>query len=111
MTGVPREFAPHQHMGGFGTLPPPRERRRAARSGGNGKRPVMGMGALQPINERRQDAATSTTDLAGQLGAATGQGLSEEEQGGRDGGDTPKTGKAQLNALAIFKVFSAALRR
>jgi len=55
------------------------------------------MGALEPINEHRQDAATSTTDLVGQLGAATEQGLS-------DGGDTLKTVKAPVIALA--KIFA-----
>jgi hypothetical protein len=123
MTGVPRELsgalggAPRQHMGNFGTLPQSRDRRRAARGGGKGKQPATGTGPLEPINERpqhqhqinRQDAATSsTTDLAGHLGAGTGQGLSGQGQGGQDGGDAPKTGKA--NPLAKFKMFSA-LRR
>jgi hypothetical protein len=37
--------------------------------------------------------------------------LSGQGQGGQDSGDAPKTGKAQMNALAKFKMFSAALRR
>jgi hypothetical protein len=125
MTGVPRELtgalggAPHQHMGNFGTLPQSRERRRAPRGGGKGKQTATGTAPLEPINERpqhlhqiKQDAATSsTTDLAGQLGAGTGQGLGGQGQGGQDGGDAPKTGKAQMNPLAKFKMFSAALRR
>ena len=126
MTGVPWELsgAPRQlHQESFGAPPPPRERKRAARGGGKCKQPATGTGsksALEPITERpqhlqtqyRQDAATSTTDLAsqaiGQLGAGPGQGLNGQGQAGQDGGDGPKVGKAQINALA--KMLSA-LRR
>jgi len=121
MTGVPPELgsAPRQHVGNF--VAPPPSRKRAARGAGKGKQPAMGAGALEPITERpqhphqhqtqyQQDASTSTTDLAGQLvGGGTGQGLSGQGQGGQDGGDAPKTGKAQTNAFA--KILSAALRR
>lgn len=126
MTGVPWEVsgAPRQlHQDSFNAPPPPRERKRTARGVGKGKQPAPGTGsksALEPITERpqhlqtqyRQDAATSTTDLAsqaiGQLGAGPGQGLNGQGQGGQDGGDGPKVGKAQINALA--KMLSA-LRR
>jgi len=125
MTGVPWELsgAPRQlHQDSFG-IPVPRERKRAARGAGKAKQPATGTGsksALEPITERpqhlqtqyRQDASTSTTDLAsqaiGQHGAGPGQGLNGQGQGGQDGGDGPKVGKAQINALA--KMLSA-LRR
>jgi hypothetical protein len=114
MNGVPWELgcAPrdlHQkEVDIFGTPPQPRERKRAGRGGGGkGKQPVTSGGvksALEPINERphqfRQDAATSTTDLAGQVQQGQGQG--------QDGGEAPKVHKAQINALA--KMLSA-LRR
>lgn len=114
MTGVPWELS-----GAPGIPPVPRERKRAARGAGKGKQPATGTGsksALEPITERpqhlqtqyRQDASTSTTDLASQASAGPGQGLNGQGQGGQDGGDGPKVGKAQINALA--KMLSA-LRR
>ena len=108
MNGVPWELPGalqlHAGMGYLGAPPLPYTRKRVAHSGGIGKR-VTGMGALEAINEHRQDAATSTTDLVGQLGAATEQGLSEQGKRGRGGGDAPETAKAQVNTLA--KVLAA----
>lgn len=122
LNGVPWELsgAPRH----FGSPPPARERKRAARGGGKGKQPTTstaGISALEPINERpqhqmqcRQDAATSTTDLTSQgsqMGAGQGQGLllhGQGQGGQQDSGEPPKVGKAQINALA--KMISA-LRR
>ncbi len=124
LNGVPWELsgAPRH----FGSPPPARERKRAARGGGKGKQPTTGTtgkSALEPINERpqhqmqmqcRQDAATSTTDLSFQVqGSQTGAGgqgqpLHGQGQGGQQDGEAPKVGKAQINALA--KMISA-LRR
>jgi hypothetical protein len=114
LNGVPWELsgAPRH----FGSPPPARERKRAARGGGKSKQPTTstaGKSALEPINERpqhqmqcRQDAATSTTDLTYQVQTGAGQG---QGQGGQqDSGEAPKVGKAQINALA--KMISA-LRR
>lgn len=124
MNGVPWELgcAPrdlnHKDMDIFGAPPQPRERKRAGR--GKGKQPATSGGvksALEPINERphhpqfRQDAATSTTDLAGQAQGQQGSGQGQGTQGqgqGPDGGEAPKVHKAQINALA--KMLSA-LRR
>ncbi len=104
----------------FGSPPPPRERKRAGRGGGGkSKQPATsggGKSALEPINERppqvRLDAATSTTDLAAQVGGAGfGQqqgGSQGQGQGPLDGAEAPKVHKAQINALA--KMLSA-LRR
>ncbi len=124
MNGVPPELgsAPRH----FGSPPPARERKRAARGAGKGKQSTTGTGgksALEPINERpqhqmqcRQDAATSTTDLTyqaqgSQAGVGQGQGLplhGQGQGGQQDTGEAPKVGKAQINALA--KMISA-LRR
>ena len=118
LNGVPWELsgAPRH----FGSPPPARERKRAARGGGKCKQPTAGTAgksALEPINERpqhqmqcRQDAATSTTDLTSQVqaGAGQGQGHGQGQGGQQDSGEPPKVGKAQINALA--KMISA-LRR
>jgi hypothetical protein len=100
MTGIPWELSPAPRQRYFGAPPLPRKR--------GGKQPATGTAALEPINEHhRQDAATSTTDLAGQLGAETGQGLSELGKGRQDGSVAPKMVKAPVNALA--RIVSAAL--
>ena len=96
---APREFH-RKEMYIFGGLAQQQRRERELKRAGRGKgkQPTTSegvvMSTLEPINEplhqTMQYAATNTTDLVAQEGAAAGLGRSE----------APRVHKAQINALA-----------